>query len=221
MKLISLIRSGLSLIYNFFYWTVYNFRFNSRIYNYKLSRSIRPGKHVMVRKGAEIGINVSIGDYSYISGPINYIESAHIGKFCSIARQTVIGVGDHNYNWVTTHPIIVSKNYGFIEHTNLAPQKAPPIIGNDVWIGINSVISRGVTIGDGAVIAAGAIVTKNVEPYSIVGGTPAKHIKYRFSESIIKDLLEIRWWEWEEEKIKNELKYMYDIKLFVKRNINV
>lgn len=173
----------------------------------------------MIRKNTEIGFDVSIGDYSYISGPINYIEAARIGKFCSIARQTVIGVSDHNYNWVTTHPIIVDKRYRFISENEPEPQKAAPIIGNDVWIGINSIIQRGVEIGDGAVIAAGSIVTKNVEPYSIVGGVPAKHLKYRFTEKQIEALMKIKWWDWERERIKEESRYMYDIEMFIARNI--
>jgi acetyltransferase-like isoleucine patch superfamily enzyme len=218
MKFISSIKSGLGLIYNFFYWNIYNARFNTRIYNYKLSRSVKPGKQVMIRRGVEIGWDFSIGDYSYISGPVNYVEAAHIGKFCSIARQTVIGVSNHNYNWLSTHPFIVSKAYNFISNNVSQPQKPAPVIGNDVWIGINSVISRGVTIGDGAVIAAGSVVTKNVEPYSIVGGVPAKHIKFRFNDDAIKALLKIQWWDWPGDKIKQEATYMHNIEAFIRRN---
>lgn len=218
MKFLNSIKSGLGLIYNFFYWNIYNARYDTRIFNHKLSRSINPGKQVMIRSGVEIGWDFSIGDYSYISGPGNYIEAAHIGKFCSIARQTVIGVSDHNYNWVTTHPFIVSKGYNFINNGIAQPQKPAPVIGNDVWVGINTVISRGVTIGDGAVIAAGSVVTKNVAPYSIVGGVPAKHIKFRFSDDIIAALLKIQWWNWHEEKIKQEAAYMRNIEDFIRRN---
>lgn len=213
-----IIRRTLSLIFNFFYWNIYNLKNGSKIYNYRLSRSVKLGKGVMIRKGTEVGHDFSIGDYSYVSGPINYIESAHIGNYSSIARQTIIGVGDHNHQWLTTHPIIVSKEYGFIETDHKEPQKPAPIIGSDVWIGINAIIFRGVKIGDGAVVAAGSVVTKDVEPYSIVGGVPAKHLKYRFSEDIIEALLKIKWWNWKKERIKEEAKYMYDIQLFIKRN---
>lgn len=217
--MIRFIKSFLLRVKNILFWKVYNFRTNSRIYNYSLNKSIVIGKEVMVRAGTELGKDVTIGDYSYISGPINYIEAAEIGKFCSIARQTVIGVSDHNYNWVTTHPIIVDKTYRIIPSNEFEPQKPSPVIGNDVWIGINAIIQRGVVIGDGAVVAAGSIVTKNVEPYSIVGGVPAKHLKYRFNESQIESLLKIQWWHWEKEKIKSESQYMYDINLFIARNL--
>jgi acetyltransferase-like isoleucine patch superfamily enzyme len=169
----------------------------------------------MIRGRTEIGADVSIGDYSYISGPVNYIEAAHIGKFCSIARHTVIGVGDHNYNWVTTHPALTSEVYGLIKTTRSAVQKPAPVIGNDVWIGINAVITRGITIGDGAVIAAGAVVTRNVEPYSIVGGVPARHIKYRFSPEVIAGLTESKWWDWDDDKLRTMIGYMHNPELFV------
>src|SRR5690606_15275799 len=111
-----------------------------------------------------------------------------------------IGVGNHNYNWLTTHPFLVSSEYGFIKEDLAEPQKHAPVIGNDVWIGINSIIQRGVTIGDGAVIASGSVVTKDVVPFSIVAGIPAKHIKFRFSDIQIQQLMKICWWNWDIEK---------------------
>ena len=174
------------------------------------------GRYSILRKGVEIGPNVELGDYSYISGPRSYIEDAKIGKYCSIARQTIIGVSGHNYNWVTTSPIIASIYYDMIDKDITVPQRERPIIGNDVWIGINAIIMRGVKIGDGAVIAAGAVVTKDVAPYSIVGGNPAKHIKYRFTESTIEKLLEIKWWDWDKEKIKRNISLFYDTENFIK-----
>ena len=163
----------------------------------------------MIRKGSEVSQSVILGDYSYISGPGSYIEAAVIGKFCSIARNVTIGVSAHNFNWLTTHPIIVSSDYGFIDSNVKEPQKSIPIIGNDVWIGMNSIIMRGVTIGDGAVIAAHSVVTKDIEPYSIVGGNPAKHIKYRFSKDIIEKLLQIQWWNWTDDEIKQNIDLFY------------
>lgn len=90
------------------------------------------------------------------------------------------------------------------------------MIGNDVWIDMNAIVMRGVKIGDGAVIAAGAVVTKDVAPYSIVGGNPAKLIKYRFTEEVIGKLLEIKWWDWDEEKIRRNSAIFYDTENFVK-----
>lgn len=204
---------------NFLYWRKYNKRTNSSILNYNTPTSIVLGKSVMIRAKTEIGLDVRIGDFSYISGPVNYIEAAHIGRFCSIARQCVIGVGNHNYNWITTHPFLVNQEYDFIKENITEPQKPAPIIGNDVWIGINSIIQRGVKIGDGAVIASGSVVTKDVAPFSIVGGVPAKHLKFRFSEEQIQQLMKISWWDWDIKKIKAESHYMYNIDEFIKRNI--
>jgi len=217
MKLIQQIRSVLSFIFHGIYWKIFNIKSGSRFYNSEVSRKVILAKNVMRRSHTEIGVDFSLGDYSYISSQVTHIESAHIGKFYSITRQTIIGIGGHNYNWVTTHPILSAKEYNIITDKP-SPQKAPPKIGNDVWVGINSIIFRGVTIGDGAVIAAGSVVTKDVEPYSIVGGVPAKHIRCRFDKEIIQKLLEIKWWDWDINKIKEESAYMYDIDLFLERN---
>lgn len=128
-----------------------------------------------------MGSDIVIGDYSYVSGPRSYVESARIGKFCSIARQTVIGVGNHDHTMVTTHPFFLSPEHGDIVPTRReTPQRDAPIIGNDVWIGINSIVMGGVTIGDGAVVAANSVVTRDVLPCTIVGGAPARHLKDRF-----------------------------------------
>lgn len=172
-------------------------------------------KGVMLRKGSEITPETTLDKYSYISGPRSFVDGAIIGKYCSIARQVTIGIKGHNYNWVTTSPIITSPMYGFIDNNIDEPQKDNVIIGNDVWIGMNVMIMRGIKIGDGAVVAAGSIVTKDVEPYSIVGGNPARHIKYRFSQDIIKKLLSIKWWDWEESTIKERINDFYDINKFV------
>ena len=98
--------------------------------------------------------------------------------------------------------------------------KGDIIVGNDVWIGAKSTIMSGIKIGDGVIVAAGAVVTKDVEPYSIVGGNPAKHLKYRFEEQQIKDLLDIAWWNWEESKIKKEAMILWskDINYFIEKH---
>ena len=185
-------------------WTWLNFRNKYKIEEYNTSFKTKIGRNVIIRRGAEVGVRVSIGDYSYISGPRSYVEEAIIGKYCSIARQTIIGVSGHNYNWLTTSPIIANCSYSLINEDVYYKQKAAPIIGNDVWIGMNAIINRGIIIGDGAVIASGAVVTKDVNPYSIVGGNPAKHIKYRFSKEIIEQLLIIKWWDWNAKKNKKK-----------------
>lgn len=198
-----------------YYWIRKNKKEGLWIENKKLSKNAILGKKTKIRKGTEI-TNIILGDYSYVSGPNTYIEDVKIGKYCSIARNVVIGVSGHNYEWVTTSPIIVSSAYGFLQKSIPTPQKSAPIIGNDVWIGMNVIIMRGVSIGDGAVIAAGSVITKNVEPYSIVGGLPAKHLKYRFDSHIVESLLEIKWWDWPDHKIKENINLFYDIEKFVK-----
>ena len=93
----------------------------------------------------------------------------------------------------------------------------PVIIGNDVWIGANVIILPGTWIGDGAILAAGAVITKNVEPYAIVGGVPAKIIKKRFSDKIIEKMLLIKWWDWEDSEIKKNLELFYQPEKFVEK----
>ncbi len=127
-----------------------------------------------------------------------------VGNFCSIAAHVKIYLGgNHRTDWVTTYPFghINQKIFNKFDGKGHPATKGDVNIGNDVWIGENAVILSGVTIGDGAIIANNSHVVKNVEPYSIVGGNPAKHIKYRFTEDQIKNLLEIKWWYWPDEKI--------------------
>jgi len=196
------------------YWLYRNIKGDLDIQNHMLSPKIKLGKKTMIRRDTEV-YNIDLGDYSYVSGPRSYIEDAKIGKYCSIARQVIIGVSNHNYNWVTTSPVITSKSYGFINDDVEEPQKAPPVIGNDVWIGMNSIIMRGVTIGNGAIIAAGSVVTKDIEPYSVVAGVPARHLRYRFDKVQIQELEKIQWWNWDEQKIKENANLFYDIDKFI------
>jgi len=126
-----------------------------------------------------------------------------LGNFCSIAGGVNIFLGNnHRTDWVTTYPFgCINKDVFNTFNEWYTQTKGDVIIGNDVWIGSFSTIMSGVTIGDGAVIAANSHVVKNVEPYSIVGGNPAKFIKYRFNKDQIEKLLEIKWWYWDDEKI--------------------
>lgn len=128
------------------------------------------------------------------------ISNAIIGRYCSIAPGVILSPAMHPVGALGTAFCITGQLHGFATFpcpfdTDLS-KGDPVIIGNDVWIGANAIIMRGVTIGDGAIVAAGAIVTKDVPPYAIVGGIPAKVIRYRFDESLIQRLLASQWWRW-------------------------
>ena len=156
----------------------------------------------------------SIGYASYI-GNRSFIKNTKIGRYTCIATDVMTVAGSHpTSKFVSIHPAFYStrkqsgftyvsedkfSDFNYIDENH----KFTVIIGNDVWIGSGVKIMEGVTIGDGAVVAAGAIVTKDVPPYAVVGGVPAKVIKYRFDEETIKKLLELKWWEKDRAWIKS------------------
>lgn len=156
-----------------------------------------------------------IGAYSYI-GRNTVVVKANIGKFCSIASDCQIGLASHTLSYLSTSPIFTEKHnstkHEWATEDITYPYKAVNI-GNDVWIGYRAIICGGVTIGDGAVIGTGAIVTKDVPPYAIVAGVPAKLIKYRFEESTIEELMKIKWWNLPDSELKE------NIELFQTKNI--
>jgi chloramphenicol O-acetyltransferase type B len=172
--------------------------------------------------------HIIAGDHSYYSGYyhgkpfeecVMYLDEADnsvdpenidqliIGKFCSIAtgaKFMMCGTQGHNYNWIASHPL-----HGFDDSFFPGHQwKGNTVIGNDVWIGAEALIMPGIHIADGAVIAARAVVTKNMRPYEIWGGNPAKFIKKRFSDEDIEKLLQIKWWDWDLETLKRNLPYL-------------
>ena len=127
-----------------------------------------------------------------------------IGNFCSLAQNLTIFLGaNHRVDWVSTYPFghIHQDIFNTFDGVGHPASKGDVIIGNDIWIARSVTIMSGVKIGDGAVIAANSHVVKNVEPYSIIGGNPAKLIRKRFSEEQIEKLLKIKWWFWDDEKI--------------------
>lgn len=162
----------------------------------------------------------SIGAYTYIAAHTE-IENATIGKFCSIADHCRIGMGAHTLKCLSTSPIFTQKINGcqtVWTEQNIGDKpllENTVLIGNDVWIGSHVLINGGIRIGDGAVIGAGAVVVKDVPPYAIVGGVPAKIIKYRFSEDIISKLKEVQWWNMPEAILKSR------IKIFQKEDLNM
>ena len=144
-----------------------------------------------------------IGAYTYFRSDIRIASFESIGRYCSIARGVRIGDASHPYDKLSTHPFLTNGRYTGVEDTGqkkfLDPNHSlkKTTIGNDVWIAQNVIVLGGVTIGDGAIVAAGAVVTKDVEPYAIVGGIPAKIIKYRFNKETIEVLLKIKWWNYD------------------------
>lgn len=159
-----------------------------------------------------------INNYSYI-GRNCLIVSTKIGKYCSISDNCNIGLAKHHIDWVSTSPIFNGERNIFKD--NYSNKKYQPysntIIGNDVWIGINALIKTGITIGDGAIIGAGSIVTKDVPPYAIVAGNPAKIIRYRFTEEQIKNLLKMKWWDLEQSILRTNAQYCDNIDEFIIR----
>ncbi len=156
-------------------------------------------------------INSSIGAHTYIQRN-SVITNADIGKFCSIAMGVSVGLAQHPTNFVSTHPAffwgtkLIAKTYS---RSEFSPFKRTTI-GHDVWIGQNALIMSGVNIGTGAIIGAGAVVTKDVPDYAIVGGVPAKIIKYRFDEKIISSLLKTKWWDMPEDWFEKNHEYFID-----------
>ncbi len=146
----------------------------------------------------------TINRFTYLSDA--KVNNSIVGSFCSIGHQAIVGgLGKHPVNWLSTHPVFYSDR----QQVSLAlcfqsyfEESLPVIIGNDVWVGARAIILDGISVGHGAIIAAGSIVTKNVPPYAIVGGVPARIIRYRFDAREIDLLLETKWWEWPVSKIK-------------------
>ena len=141
--------------------------------------------------------------------PINH-DKLQIGKFCSIAcgAKFLFNSANHTLSSLSTYPFpLFFEEWGLEKRdvTKAWDNKGDIVIGNDVWIGYEAVILAGVTIGDGAIIGTRAVVTKDVSPYTIVGGVPAKPIKRRFPEETISALLEIQWWNWSEERIARNI----------------
>lgn len=147
----------------------------------------------------------SLGRGSCI-GPGGAYKFAEIGRFCSFGPDVLIGLSIHPMDRISTSPAFYAIGHqacslSYATDESVIEHK-PVQIGNDVWVGSRAVVLAGVTVGDGAVIAAGAVVTKDVEPYAVVGGVPAKCIKMRFSAEQVKQLQDLSWWNWPDEKLR-------------------
>ncbi len=176
-----------------------------------LSRNVKFENGVVVEAGTYLQASL-IGRHTYINKYCLIDKNTQsIGRFCSIAYNVKIGLGSHPSDWVSSHPFAYDVKYGFVnKEKKFNDTSNETIIGNDVWIGANATILAGVRVGDGAIIGANSLVTKDVEPYSIVVGTPAKHQRYRFDQEIISGLQKLQWWNWEDKKIKDNIDLFND-----------
>lgn len=176
----------------------------------KLLKLLRPAalRNCQIDRRARIGsgsycIKTVIGRYSYI-GENSIAVNAEIGSFCSIASYCCIGGGAHPTNMISSSPVFYNGRNCFGRNFSNIPFDAEKrvTIGNDVWIGEKVYIKDGITIGNGAIIGALSIVTHDVPPYAIVGGVPAKVIRFRFDAETIKTIEDIKWWEMKEDTLE-------------------
>lgn len=201
---------------NFIYlihFFVYLFRFphaivspKSIVVNTKLGRGVKIYRGVLLK-------DCEVGDHTYITSNFaitSIVRDTKIGKYCSIGPNFQCLSRSHNLKNLSTYPFLT---FGWITKqnedakNNLTDMELKRIeIGNDVWIGANVIILGGVKVGNGAVLGAGSVVTKNVEPYAIVAGNPARLIRYRIKENVINHLMKIRWWDMEEDIVLQESK---------------
>ena len=209
------------MVKRFFKRIVYKFKFRGK--NIKIgAKSNLQGFNTGFEKNVRIGRNTNfggvIGRCSYIGDTCDII--AEIGRYCSISSNVRIIIGKHpTRDWVSTSPVFFSNlcqcGTSYTIENKYVDNSGITKIGSDVWIGAGVSIIEGVKIGDGAIIAAGAVVVRDVAPYSIVGGVPAKEIRKRFSDDKIEKLLQIKWWEKEEEWIKENASNFSHIDFFL------
>lgn len=158
-------------------------------------------KMAAVGNGALI-VNSSIGRYTYVYG--SSLLHTNLGSFSSIGFDCTIGGGRHPVDWVSSSPVFYSKNNSLKTSFAEKPfdEYVQTNIGNDVWIGSRTRIKGGVTIGDGAIVGMGSIVTKDIPPYEIWAGNPARFIRKRFDDETIEKLQKLQWWNWDEDKLR-------------------
>ncbi len=181
-------------------WVNYQFKYRGRHLRLEYLTEVTRcefAEYNTIHKYARIR-DCRFGKCSYV-GRESQVYSAKVGAFTSIGPQVLIGLGEHpTDNFVSTHPMFYStrgQSNPVIVDRDLFDEFPNTHIGSDVWIGARAIIRTGVNIGHGAIVAAGAVVVRDVEPYSIVGGVPAKHIRFRFDEEQRKHLLALKWWD--------------------------
>ena len=181
---------------------------NTIIGDFARVRNSAIGEYVRIDRNNLVQ-NCNVGDYSY-TGPFCMIFNAEIGRFTSISYGVTIGPPEHDYKRLSMHPFIYNKGYDIIDDSELVRNNkfdSPCKIGNDVWIGCNSTILRGVEIPDGVVVGANSVVTSTPPAFSILAGCPAKVIKMRFDDEIIKELQTIKWWKYDNRTLSKCAKF--------------
>ncbi len=164
------------------------------IYATDIGRDVQLGRHCRVEQGVVLSRGVALGDYSYVNRG-TLIGSGKIGKFCSVGPGCQIGPAEHPLHHASTSPYIYGSSNIIHKDSHWEDFSSAPQIGNDVWIGGLVIVLQGVTIGDGAVLAAGTVITRDVAPYAVVVGVPGRVIKYRFPPEQVEYLLQLRWWD--------------------------
>lgn len=190
------IKKMMKYIIKVFLLSIYNRKAGTKIYSTKASLKATYGKGVLIAENSIVTDDVSIGMNSYINNNSS-VENCEIGNYCSISSGVYINPFEHDLYKRTTHPF-----------AGEATEKRNKVkIGHDVLISLNAIVLEGVNIGNGAVIAAGAVVTKDVEPYEIVGGVPSRHIGWRFTEVERNKIMQTNWWFDDIEVLEKNLEY--------------
>ncbi|MFA9426957.1 CatB-related O-acetyltransferase [Natronorubrum sp. A-ect3] len=163
-----------------------------------LRRQVELGPHTRLSRGCVLDGDVTIRKRTNLEPNCDLVGDVELGKYCAIARETTFQQTNHK----TSQPSMQIRFYDEVLDSDLPPTAEGPItVGNDVWIGTRATILSGVSIGDGAIIGAGSVVTDDVEPYAIVAGVPAERVKWRFPKAIREKLLDLEWWEWDRDEI--------------------
>lgn len=197
--------------------SVYPKRYKSSVIeSYIVDESIL-GDGIIIKKEVAISSTLKqIGAYSYIGDRSEIMNCKSIGRFVSISHDVKIGLENHKLFGISTSPVFYSKNRGWVDKDS-NDKVAPAVIENDVLISANAMVMSGVTIGTGAVVGAGAFVNKDVPPYAIVAGIPAKIIRYRFDETTIQRLLDSEWWKSDKSELTKYREYFNDVNLFLEK----